>query len=150
MSVKTFFTTIKHWGGIVIADVLNGLNKATMAVDAEAPKIETLLEDGASVTTIIPGPIGVETTAALNLGVELVGALNKTLDFTDEAFQTMVAQAKTSLNPGYSLVVIATELEAEAKAWFAALEVEIAASKAAATAITGNHGAPAAQKPPTA
>lgn len=146
MNIGKFFTTIKHWGGIVIADVLNGLHKATTVVDTEAPTIEKLLTEGASVTTLIPGPIGVETTAALNLGVELVGALNKTLDFTNADFQQIVAQAKSALPPnsGLSIVVIAESIETEAKAWFSALETEIAASKAAATAITGTNGAPAA------
>jgi hypothetical protein len=139
------FAKIKHWGGIVIADVLGGLDKATKVVDADAPTIEKLLTEGASVATLVPG-IGPELASALNLGVELTGALNKTLDFTDADFQQIVATAQSALpgGSGQTVVLVADAIVADAKAWFAALEAQITASKAAATAITGTNGAPAA------
>ena len=141
-----FFTKIKHWGGIVLAFVMGGLDKATKVVDADAPTIEKLLNEGATVATLIPG-IGPELAAALNVGVELTGALNKTLDFTDEAFQAMVAAAQSALpaGSGVSVVLVAESVVADAKAWFAQLETEITAAKTAATAITGTNGAPAAK-----
>jgi hypothetical protein len=141
-----FFTTIKHWGGIVLAYVMGGLDKATKVVDADAPAIEKLLNEGASVATFVPG-IGTQLATALNLGVELTGALNKTLDFTDSEFQAMVAAAQSALpsRAGVSVVLVSEAVVADAKAWFAQLEAEITAAKTAATAITGTAGAPAAK-----
>ena len=142
----TFFSKIKHWGGIVLAYVMGGLDKATKTIDADAPTIEKLLTEGASVTALIPD-VGLELAAALNLGVELTGALNKTLDFTDAAFQAMVTAAQSTIpaGSGVSVVLVAESVVADAKAWFAQLEAEIASAKAKATAITGTAGAPAAK-----
>jgi hypothetical protein len=141
-----FFTTIKHWGGIVLAFVLGNLNKAAVFVDTEAPTIEKLLTDGASMAPFL-GPVGPEVAAFANLGAELVGALNKTLDFTNAEFQAIVKTAESALpaGAGVKVVLVAEAVVAEAKAWFAELEAEITAAKAAATAITGTAGAPAAK-----
>jgi hypothetical protein len=141
-----FFATIKHWGGIVLASVLGELDKATKDVDAVAPTIEKMLNEGATVADLIPG-VGPEAASFLNLGTELTGALNKTLDFTDVEFQAMVKTAQEALpaGSGVSVVLVAESVVAEAKQWFAQFEAEITAAKTAATAITGTAGAPAAK-----
>lgn len=140
------FSKIKHWSGIVIHALLSGLQSATTEMDKITPEIEKAMQEGATVASFIPG-IGPEVAAGLNLGAELTGALDKTLDFTDADFQALVAQAEAALpaNSGYGVVLVPAQIKADAVAWFAQIEAELATVKTAAQTVTGNAGAPAAK-----
>ena len=126
------FSTIGNWIGKTVLAAMGILNKADKAVDADAPEIDALLTEGASVATLIPG-IGPGVAEVLNCGVTVLGAVKATLD-NDVALEATVTEQIEALAPsGYSFVLIKADVLADVQALISNYEAEFAQAKAAVT-----------------
>lgn len=139
---------IVHWGGIVFAAVIQGFHKTEQKLDTDMPAIDAMLQEGASIAQFLPGPIGPMVATSLNFGVELLGAADKMLHYTDDEYQAIKAQVQAAVpsGSGYGVVIIPQQLEASVQDFLTKIKTEADAVKAAALAITGKDGAPAAAK----
>jgi hypothetical protein len=124
------FSSVTHWIGKTVLAVLHIVHKAEQAADADIPAIETLLEDGASVATLIPG-IGPNVATILNAGVSLLAAAKATLDNGAALEATVQAQIVALAPAGYSFVLIKEDVVDDVKTLVANLEAEFAAAEAA-------------------
>ena len=125
------FGNIAHWIGRTVLATLGIVHKAEQDVDASVPEIETLLEDGAGVATLIPG-IGPNVAQILNAGVAVLAAVKATIDNTVEMEATVTAQVAALAPAGYSFTLIKQDVVDDVKTLFAEYEAEFESAKAAA------------------
>jgi hypothetical protein len=125
------FGSIGHFIGRTVLAALGIVHKAEQVADADIPEIETLLADGASVATLIPG-IGPNVAQILNAGVAVLAAVKATIDNTVEMEATVTAQVAAMAPAGYSFTLIKQDVVDDVKILFAEYEAEFEAAKAAA------------------
>ena len=139
--MANIFQKVGSWIGKEALAALGIVNKADAVVDADAPEVEKLLEEGAGVATLVPG-VGPGVATILNAGVELVGAAKATLDGTVAIEPTVQTQIQALAPSGYSIVLIENDLKADLGGLFTLYEQEFAAAKTAVA--TAKSAAPTA------
>lgn len=130
------FEKVKSFFSKAALVVLHALGTADGVVDKDAPEVEELLTEGASIADLIPG-VGTGVASLLNAGVALVGAFQKGLDGTVAIVPEVEAQLAAAAPEGYSFVLIETDLKTDVEQLLAQYESEFEAAKSAVTTITG-------------
>lgn len=128
------FSAVTHFFGKVAMALVGFVHKADQAVDAAAPEIEKLLQQGASVAQFIPG-VGPEVASLLNAGVQLVGDVKAAIDGTDAVLAQAVQQAAALAPAGYSFVLIKSDVQADLKLLLDTWKTQIAAATTTVEAI---------------
>ena len=129
------FTGIKHFFGKVGLVLVSIVHKTDKAVDASVPQIDALLEQGASVSSFIPG-VGPEVASLLNAGVQLLGDFKATADGLDEVTANAVMQLKALAPTGYSIVLIKKDVEDDIKELLGTFETEFQAAKSTVATLS--------------
>jgi hypothetical protein len=129
------FTSIGHFFGKVGLGLVALVTKVDAGVDADVPKIEAVIEQGASVATLIPG-IGPKVAQILNAGVQLLGDFKATVDGLDAVTEQAVAQLKALAPTGYSIVLIKQDVEADIKLMLSEFETEYEAAKGTVSTLS--------------
>jgi hypothetical protein len=132
--MESAFSSIKHFFGKVALGLVAIVHKTAQAADASEPVIASLLTEGASVASLIPG-IGPEVASLLNAGVQLLGDAKAAIDQTDAVCALAVTQAAALAPSGYSFILIKQDVLDDVKTLLSGYEAEITAAKATVATV---------------